>query len=45
MTANYEFALIGETEATDSTSYSIQLNFTYADFAEYHLLTQLTTMQ
>tara|TARA_R110000787_G_scaffold174977_8_gene287526 strand:+ start:454 stop:1029 length:576 start_codon:yes stop_codon:yes gene_type:complete len=41
MTANYEFALIGETEATDSTSYSIQLNFTYADFAEYFITAKL----
>ena len=41
MAANYEFALIGETEVTNNTSYTMQLNFTYADFSEFFITAKL----
>lgn len=41
MAANYEFALIGETEVTNNTSYTMQLNFTYGDFAEFFVTAKL----
>lgn len=41
MTANYEFALIGETEVSNNTSYTMQTNFTFDDFSEFFITAKL----
>tara|TARA_B100000131_G_scaffold317509_1_gene359654 strand:+ start:1147 stop:1716 length:570 start_codon:yes stop_codon:yes gene_type:complete len=41
MAADYEIQLVGETEVENNTSYTIQTNFTFADYAEYIITAKL----
>lgn len=41
MAANYEFALIGETEVTNNSNSSISVSFTFSDFAEFFVTAKL----